>query len=57
MVGGTGVEPATTWMSTKRSTTELSAYIVGILIVRFENFAVKRVFRFYSIPHAKKTTP
>ena len=28
MVGGTGVEPATTWMSTKRSTTELPAYEV-----------------------------
>ena len=25
MVGGIGIEPTTTWMSTKRSTTELSA--------------------------------
>ena len=28
MVGGIGIEPTTTWMSTKRSTTELSAYKV-----------------------------
>ena len=40
MVGGTGVEPATTWMSTKRSTTELSAYR-SFIILKARAFSVK----------------
>lgn len=42
MVVGIGIEPTTTWMSTKRSTTELSDYKEHSCdIVRGKHFAVK----------------
>ncbi len=60
MVGGTGVEPATTWMSTKRSTTELPAY--RMTYTKYHMFFCQTFIEFsraclllghYTFPHAK----